>query len=77
MKFSNHHLLTTAIQEQIKVHVASGKQVESLALSWYGRVSFVLGENLSLKQITIIDGGKDDQDAADAFDASVATVLIP
>jgi recombination associated protein RdgC len=71
VKFSNHHL---AIDE-VKKHVREGKLPTQLALSWDGRVAFVLTESMGLKKIQYLDGVIDALDAdknEDRFDADVA-----
>jgi recombination associated protein RdgC len=40
---------------EIKNHLASGKQVIKLALSWSERLSFILDENLAIKRLKFLD----------------------
>jgi len=62
--------------DQVGQHIAEGKLPTQLALSWAGRVSFVLTEAMTLKKIKLMDvvlegaptSGKDDG----GFDADVA-----
>jgi recombination associated protein RdgC len=71
VKFSKHHL---AIDE-VKKHVLEGKLPTQLALSWDGRVSFVLTEAMGLKKIQYLDGVMDESGTdknEDRFDADVA-----
>lgn len=66
--------------EEVVAHIEQGKQVTRLALTWAGRVSFVLTEALVLKSIELLDGvlegaGVDAANAGKAeegFDADVA-----
>ena len=63
--------------DEVAEHIAQGKVPTQLAMTWNGRVSFVLTEALTLKKITLLDvvlegatasQGKDDK----GFDADVA-----
>jgi len=67
VKFNRHNLAT----DEIRKHIAEGKLPTRLALSYDGRVSFVLTEALQLKKIKFLDVPEADSDA-DAFDADVA-----
>lgn len=66
--------------EEVAAHIEQGKQPTRLALTWAGRVSFVLTEALVLKSIELLDGvlegaGVDAANAGKAdegFDADVA-----
>ncbi|GAA5234143.1 recombination-associated protein RdgC [Verticiella sediminum] len=63
--------------EDVRRHIAAGKQCTRLALTWADRVSFVLGETLSLKRIAPLDVLKENADAgavdeAERFDADFA-----
>ena len=69
VKYGKHPLDT----EEVKAHVESGKLPVMLALTWDGRVSFVLTEGLQVKKLAFLDvvfdgasSGKDD-----GFDADV------
>jgi recombination associated protein RdgC len=71
VKFSRHHLAT----DEVKKHVMEGKLPTSLALSWDGRVAFVLTESLRLKKLQFLDGVMDESGTdkhEDRFDADVA-----
>ena len=48
--------------EDVRRHIASGKQCTRLALTWSDRVSFVLTEALTLKRITALDVIKESDD---------------
>ena len=61
--------------DEMALHIQQGKLPTQLAMTWNGRVSFVLTEALTLKKIKLLDvvlegnaPGKDN----DAFDADVA-----
>lgn len=69
VKYSRHTLDT----EEVAHHVEMGKLPTQLALTWNGRVSFVLTEALVLKRIQWLDVVLNASDAqADAFDADAA-----
>jgi recombination associated protein RdgC len=69
VKFDRHHLQT----DEVRKHVAEGKLPVQLAMSYDGRVTFVLTEHLALKKITFLDGVFDDRgDDETGFDADVA-----
>jgi recombination associated protein RdgC len=68
----SHHALDI---EEVQQHVAAGKLPTRLAMTWQGRVSFVLTEALVLKKIGFVDGVfQDDGSTAkdDRFDADAA-----
>jgi recombination associated protein RdgC len=64
--------------DELAAHIQQGKLPTQLAMTWNGRVSFVLTEALTLKKIKLLDGvlegaGTDRTDGADdGFDADVA-----
>jgi recombination associated protein RdgC len=61
--------------EEVRQHIATGKEPTQLALTWAGRVSLVLTENLQLKKIAFLDGvfeGGKPSDKDEAFDADMA-----
>lgn len=72
-----HHTLEI---DEIGAHIREGKLPTQLAMTWNGRVSFVLTESLALKKIELLDvalegAGIDAANAGKAdegFDASVA-----
>lgn len=70
VKYSRHLLDLVEIRQ----HVEGGKLPTRLAMSFDGRVSFVLTETLQIKKIRFLDGvfkkGPDDDE--DRFDADVA-----
>ncbi len=63
--------------DELGAHIRQGKLPTQLALTWRGRVSFVLTDALALKKIKLLDvvlEGQPPSDAAedDGFDADVA-----
>jgi len=71
IRYVRHHLLS----DDVRKHVTEGKLPTQLALSWDGRVAFVLTETLQLKKVQFLDGvmdasGTDKKE--DRFDADVA-----
>jgi len=63
--------------DDVRRHIAAGKQCTRLALTWADRVSFVLTENLSVKRVTPLDVLKENtdngaSDEAERFDADFA-----
>lgn len=48
--------------EDVRRHIASGKQCTRLAMTWADRVSFVLTESLTVKRITPLDVLKENSD---------------
>ncbi|HOM14085.1 MAG TPA: recombination-associated protein RdgC [Rubrivivax sp.] len=72
--------------DELGEHIRQGKLPTQLALTWAGRVSFVLTEALTLKRIKLLDGvleGGAKADGEDPFDADAAlfvgelTQLLP
>ena len=70
VKFKNHHLAT----EEVRKHLTEGKLPTRLAMSWAGRVGFMLTESMALKKITFLEGVFDDIPDKDesGFDADAA-----
>lgn len=69
VRFTRHNLVT----EEVRRHIAEGKLPTRLALSWDGRLAFVLTDAGNLKKLQFLDGafdGRDDDE--DGFDADVA-----
>jgi recombination associated protein RdgC len=61
--------------DEVRKHVTEGKLPAQLALSWDGRVAFVLTDTLQLKKVQFMDGVMDDSGTdkdEDRFDADVA-----
>jgi recombination associated protein RdgC len=68
------HTLETA---EIRNHIANGKQVSRLAMTWNARLSFVLCENLQVKRLDFVDLIKEQSqqeadNTAEQFDADFA-----
>ena len=58
----------------VRRHIEDGKQCTRLAMTWAGRISFVLPETLALKRIAPLDvlkegDGESGSDAAERFDS--------
>jgi recombination associated protein RdgC len=71
VKFNKHNLAN----EEVRKHVMEGKLPTQLALSWDGKVSFVLTEAMALKKVQYLDGVMDESGtdkSEDRFDADVA-----
>jgi len=70
VRFSRHNL---AIDE-VRKHITEGKLPTRLAMSWNGRIGFVLNEALQLKKVSFLEGVFDDrsEDGESGFDADVA-----
>jgi recombination associated protein RdgC len=63
--------------DEVRQHIAAGKVPTKLALTWQGRVSFLLTETMQIRRISFLDGVFEGQGAAkagkdDAFDADAA-----
>lgn len=70
VRYARHPLDT----EEVRQHIESGKLPTRLAMTWDGRVSFVLTEQLVLKKLAFLDGVFEESAtrADDGFDADVA-----
>lgn len=70
VRFTRHNL----VNEEVHHHIAQGKLPTKLALSWDGRVGFVLTDALHLKKISFLEGVFDGTNTGkeDGFDADVA-----
>ena len=51
--------------EEIRNHLRTGMQVVKLALEWDERLSFVLADDLSIKNLRVADALRDDLEDAD------------
>jgi recombination associated protein RdgC len=58
--------------DEVRAHIAGGKMPTRLALTWRGRVSFVLTDTLALRKIGYVDGVFDDSASDGGFDADAA-----
>lgn len=73
VRYANHPLDTP----EVRAHLADGKQVTRLALSWSDRVFFALTDTLAVKRVALLDLARDDTDNDaetddDRFDADFA-----
>ncbi|AGX88675.1 recombination-associated protein RdgC [Candidatus Symbiobacter mobilis] len=79
VRYTRHEVDT----DEVRQHVQSGKTPTRLALTWNGRVSFVLTQEGSLRKIEFLEGVFDQADGDDRFDTDVVLstselrVLIP
>ncbi len=49
--------------EEIRQHIADGKVVTRLAMTWGDRISFLLNENLQIKRLSFLDLLKEQADS--------------
>ena len=70
VRYARHALDIVEIRE----HIAGGKQPTRLALTWQGRVSFMLTEGLQIKKVSFLDGVFEGTSGkkAESFDADAA-----
>jgi recombination associated protein RdgC len=70
VKFNRHNIVT----DEVRKHIAEGKLPKWAAMSWEGRIGFVLTESMQLKKIAFLEGVFDDRadDGESGFDADVA-----
>ncbi|MBC7413766.1 MAG: recombination-associated protein RdgC [Herminiimonas sp.] len=61
-KATVRYVRQTLEPEEVRRHIAGGKQCTRLALTWSDRVSFVLTEALTLKRIAALDVIKEGED---------------
>lgn len=71
VKCQNQDLLS----EEIEKHLAAGKQVSRLALNAGDHVSFVIGEDLTIRKIKFLEGATDTMDEADDMAGELAARL--
>lgn len=73
IRYARHPLDT----DEVRRHVAEGKLPTKLALTWQGRVSFLLTDAMQIKKIAFLDGvfegAKPGKDEAFDADAAIAT----
>jgi recombination associated protein RdgC len=71
VRYARHPLLT----DEVKAHLAQGKQPTRLALEWDDRVGFLLTDNLQLKKVAfedkVLEQAKAQGQRADDFDGNV------
>lgn len=72
VKFNRHNLVT----DEVRQHISQGKLPKWTAMSYDGRVSFVLDDCLRLKQINFLEGVFENRpsEAGDSFDTDIALV---
>lgn len=61
--------------DEIRAHISAGKLPQRLALTYLNRVSFVLTDAMQIKKLNLLDlvfEGKQNDNAADEFDAHMA-----
>ena len=70
VRYARHALDIAEIRE----HIVGGKQPTRLALTWQGRVSFMLTEGLQIKRVSFLDGVFEagPTKKAESFDADAA-----
>jgi recombination associated protein RdgC len=70
VKFTRHNLAT----DEVRKHIVEGKLPTRLAMSWEGRIGFVLTESMQLKRLAFLEGVFDDRadDSEGGFDTDVA-----
>lgn len=70
VKFTRHNLAT----DEVRKHIVEGKLPTRLAMSWEGRIGFMLTESLQLKKLAFLEGVFDDRANHDesGFDTDVA-----
>ena len=71
VRYARHALDIAEVQQ----HITSGKLPTRLAMTWEGRVSFLLTETFQIKKITFVEGVFQDDPSgnkADRFDADAA-----
>ena len=68
VRYARHPLDT----DQVKEHVEHGKLPTKLAMTWDGRVSFVLTDSLQVKKVALLDVVLDESGDESGFDTDVA-----
>lgn len=70
VKYDRHNLDVGAVRDQLK----AGMRPKRLAMGWDDKMSFVLGEDLSIKKIALIDAtdSSAEDSGVDSFDADVS-----
>ncbi len=57
VKFTRHNLAT----EEVRQHIREGKLPTRLAMSWEGRIGFVLTESMQLRKLAFLEGVFEDR----------------
>ena len=62
--------------EEVRQHIAAGKQPTRLALTWQGRVSFLMTEHMQIKKLDFLDVVFEGSQATkeESFDTDAAIV---
>ena len=61
--------------EEVRQHIRQGMEATRVAMTWNGRVSFVLDDDMRLRKVELLDVTDTSKaEAADAFDADVAII---
>jgi recombination associated protein RdgC len=58
--------------DEVRAHIQGGKMPTRLALTWRGRISFVLGDAMQIRKIDYVDGVFDSSASEGGFDADAA-----
>jgi recombination associated protein RdgC len=58
--------------DEVRAHIQAGKMPTRLALTWRGRVSFVLGDAMQVRKIDYVDGVFDNSASEGGFDGDAA-----
>ncbi|GAA6140563.1 recombination-associated protein RdgC [Hydrogenophaga sp. 5NK40-0174] len=69
VKFTRHNLAT----DEVRQHIREGKLPTRLALSWEGRIGFVLTESMQLKKVAFLEGVFEDRVQMDGDDSGFDT----
>jgi recombination associated protein RdgC len=70
VKFCRHHLAN----DEVRHHIAQGKRPTKLAMSYDGRIRFMLTESMQVKKIEFLEGvfeNRADKEEEDGFDTDV------
>ncbi len=58
------------LSDEIRTHLDAGKQATRLGLVWQERLSFILGEDLTVRRLRFLDLVREQLDAVDSDDAA-------
>jgi recombination associated protein RdgC len=72
VRYARHALDAAETAAEVAAHLRAGKRPTQLALTWGGRLSFVLTESGALKRLDFVDGLEADAGGEDGFDADIA-----